>query len=258
MLKKAMIIFGVLAVLVSSLAVVSAQGGAQGGRGGRGGGMPFGGAMPHDGMLRDGAVGDVMTDVTQAVMDATGLTLAEIAQELQAGKTISDIITEKGGDVEAVKAQVTETITTAINQAVTDGKITQERADTLLANLPTRIDSAMTSTKPVRDGMLGGGRDGRNGQIGALVTQLSTATGLSLAEIRTQISGGATIESLLTTANVTVEQFINDVIAPVETQLTADVVAGKMSQALADARLNLYRVQLQEIITGTAPVQANQ
>ena len=74
-----------------------------------------------------------------AAAKALGMTTDELSTELWGGKTLADIADEKGVDIADVQAaveaaQVAET-KTAIEQAVTDGDITQDKADWLLAGL---------------------------------------------------------------------------------------------------------------------------
>ena len=75
----------------------------------------------------------------EAAAKALGMTADELSAELWGGKTLAAIAEEKGVDIADVKAaveaaQIAET-KTAINQAVTDGTITQAKADWLLAGL---------------------------------------------------------------------------------------------------------------------------
>jgi hypothetical protein len=75
----------------------------------------------------------------EAAAKALGLTADELSAELWGGKTLADIADEKGVDIATVKAaveaaQIAET-KTAINQAVTDGAMTQAKADWLLEGL---------------------------------------------------------------------------------------------------------------------------
>lgn len=77
--------------------------------------------------------------VLDAAAQALGMTSDELSTELQSGKTLSDIATEKGVDLQTVKdaiqaAHDTE-LRTRINQAVTDGKLTQDKANWLLEGL---------------------------------------------------------------------------------------------------------------------------
>lgn len=75
----------------------------------------------------------------EAAAKALGMTADDLSAQLWGGKTLSDLAEEKGVDIADVQAaveaaQVAET-KTAIEQAVTDGEITQDKADWLLAGL---------------------------------------------------------------------------------------------------------------------------
>lgn len=74
-----------------------------------------------------------------AAAKALGMTTDELSAQLWGGKTLSDIASAKGVDIATVKAaveaaQIAET-KTAITQAVTDGTMTQAKADWLIAGL---------------------------------------------------------------------------------------------------------------------------
>ena len=74
-----------------------------------------------------------------AAAKALGMTADELSAELWGGKTLSAIAEEQGVDIADVQAaveaaQVAET-KTAIEQAVTDGTLTQDKADWLLEGL---------------------------------------------------------------------------------------------------------------------------
>ncbi len=75
----------------------------------------------------------------EAAAKALGMTADELSAELWGGKTLADLAEEQGVDIADVKAaveaaQIAET-KTAIAQAVTDGTITQDKADWLLEGL---------------------------------------------------------------------------------------------------------------------------
>ena len=74
-----------------------------------------------------------------AVAEALGLTPMELFTELHSGKTLDDIATAKGVDVQKVQdaanaARLAEQ-KAAIEQAVKDGTITQEQADWMLQGI---------------------------------------------------------------------------------------------------------------------------
>ena len=75
----------------------------------------------------------------EAAAKALGMTSDELTTALQAGKTLEQAATDQGVDYQkvqdAVSAAHQEKMRTQIKQAVTDGKITQAKADWLLEGL---------------------------------------------------------------------------------------------------------------------------
>ncbi len=111
-----------------------------------------------------------------AAAKALGMTADELSAELWGGKTLSDIATAKGVDIATVKAAVeaaenAET-KTAINQAVTDGQITQAKADWLIEGLDkgywgAGVDGGFGAGFGMGPGMGHGGPGGFGGPLGA-------------------------------------------------------------------------------------------
>ena len=131
-MKTKRIVMIALAALValSAVGVASAQDLEQRGDGprGRGGRHPILRGLQH---------------VAAAVTEATGLERADIVAQLAEGKTLADVISENGGDVEAVKADLLTPLQERAAAAVEDERITQERADELLASASERIDALL-------------------------------------------------------------------------------------------------------------------
>ena len=74
-----------------------------------------------------------------AAANALGMTSADLTAELKSGKTLSQIATEKGVNLQTVLAAIQAArkadFTRQISQAVTAGKITQDKANWLLEGL---------------------------------------------------------------------------------------------------------------------------
>jgi hypothetical protein len=74
-----------------------------------------------------------------AAAKALGMTSADLSTALQSGKTLSDLATEKGVSLQSVQDAIAAAhkaeMTAQINQAVTDGKMTQDKANWLLEGL---------------------------------------------------------------------------------------------------------------------------
>ena len=119
--------------------------------------LPKGGPGGHDGMRGIG-----IGKITTAAAKALGVSEADLRTELAAGKSVADVAKEKSVDLDTVVTAVTDAAKTQIAQAVTDGKITQARADTMTANLADKITEEVNE---VHDGDHGG-RGGRGGPFG--------------------------------------------------------------------------------------------
>ncbi len=75
----------------------------------------------------------------KAAADALGMTTDELSTELQSGKTLEEIATAAGVDLQVVKDAISaahaEEMRQRIQQALSDGTISQEKADWLLEGL---------------------------------------------------------------------------------------------------------------------------
>ncbi len=94
--------------------------------------------------------------------DALGMTTDELWAELKDGKSIADVANERGVDPQAVADAVGAGFAERLDQAVADGKITQEQADQKLSWMEERALD-LDSTFPFCGrgfGMLGGWKRG--------------------------------------------------------------------------------------------------
>jgi hypothetical protein len=228
MKTKAMIVTVIALVLAIVIGAVSAQDG-RANRGNRGG---------HGGL-------DLMIDLADIVTDATGLTLQEIRQQVADGATLAEIIEANGSNVEAVIAEAMTAIEERVAEAQENGNLTEERAAQILENLEQRLTDAINGEAPFME--RGGMRDewGERGFFAPrLVQTVAEATGLEAEEIRAQVQDGASLASILTDNDLNVETFVAEQAAQYEERLTTLVEEGQISQAVADARLNLFNVEL--------------
>ncbi|HLM16772.1 MAG TPA: hypothetical protein VK549_03050 [Acidimicrobiia bacterium] len=81
--------------------------------------------------------------VIAVVTDNLGVTRAELRDALQGGQTLTQYATSLGKDPQTLVDALTNAANTKLDQLVTDGTITQERADTVKSKLPARIDKLM-------------------------------------------------------------------------------------------------------------------
>lgn len=85
------------------------------------------------------AVVGVARDGLTAAADAMDMTPAELRTALRDGSTLKDVAAAEGVPYETVTAAVVAAVKADLDAAVTDGRITQARADRILARLETRL-----------------------------------------------------------------------------------------------------------------------
>jgi truncated hemoglobin YjbI len=87
--------------------------------------------------------------VVELAAEQTGLSPREIAAQLRSGTTLGELLTANGVDVNAFIDDVVEQADARLDQAVANGRITQERADEMLANLREHLTQRLNSTNPL-------------------------------------------------------------------------------------------------------------
>ncbi|WP_123043348.1 hypothetical protein [Cohnella candidum] len=90
-----------------------------------------------------------------------GVTESDLQTSLKSGKSLADLAKEKNVDVQKLIDAEKAAITKAINQAVTDGKLTQAQADKLLANAAAEAQEFVNDTHERGGRGHGGGRGHR-------------------------------------------------------------------------------------------------
>ena len=100
------------------------------------------------GSRRDGATGSLITVAAEQL----GMTPTELVTELQAGKTIAQVAGEKGIAVETIAEASVALRAERVAELVTNGQLTQEQADAMLAdmraNVSARLSEAWTPRGP--------------------------------------------------------------------------------------------------------------
>lgn len=73
--------------------------------------------------------------VIEAITSKLGITVDDLKAQLREGKSLTDLLTEKGISDEDLRAAVVEAIRPRLEQAVADGRLTQEQADSIVAKI---------------------------------------------------------------------------------------------------------------------------
>jgi hypothetical protein len=110
----------------------------------------FGGLM--GGGLRDHVLGRIRLTTGDAIVEATGLELADIREQIRNGITLAEIVEANDGSGDAVIALVVAKLTVDIETAVAEGNLTQERADQLLEKLEQHVADVINGEFRARSG----------------------------------------------------------------------------------------------------------
>ncbi|HEU5103880.1 MAG TPA: hypothetical protein VFU22_32910 [Roseiflexaceae bacterium] len=163
-----------LAVVVAIAAAPAAwaQGPADGFRPGPGIGPMTGGP----GM---GRMGGPQRSIVAVAADALGMTEAELVAQLQSGKTIAQVASEKNVALDTIMNAFVATRQARMAQAVAAGRMTQEQVDSMLAtmrsNVTARLNEPWSPQGPGAgtgyadtdgDGVCDDAGSGRGGRIG--------------------------------------------------------------------------------------------
>ena len=191
------------------------------------------------------------------VAKALGMTEAELKTELQTGKSVAEIATAKNVSLDTIVSVVITAQTDRLKQAVTDGKLTQAQADTMLANLkltlPSRLQTKFVAGlergRGSRDDQGGpGSRGDKRAQRGAQIAIVVKALGITAEELRTELQAGKSVADVAAAKNVSISNIVDAVVAEQTTALKQAVTDGKLTQEQADQRLAMLKANLPKIL----------
>lgn len=84
--------------------------------------------------------------------DTIGVTPAELRTDLKDGQSVADVANSKGVSPDTVVQAIVSDVTARVDKAVTNGKLTQQRADQIEARLPDRVTKLVDHHRGDRDG----------------------------------------------------------------------------------------------------------
>lgn len=98
------------------------------------------------------------------IATALGVTESDLMTAMQAGKSVADVATEKGVDLNTVITAIVTEQTTALKAAVTAGRLTQAQADQQLAQLQANLPHLLSLKGGLGHGGMGHGMGGPGGR----------------------------------------------------------------------------------------------
>lgn len=208
----------------------------------------------------------VLGDLAQIVADDLGIERAELVQQLRE-QPLEEVITAMGGDINQITADVTAALTERVNQSVADGRLAQQRADQILANLDDVVQRALSGELrgAWRDGI---GRPGRGNRlpleqrpflndIRPLINAASDAIGLTGQEIAQALRDGKTLSEVITENGGSPDAIVAGAIAQVKEMLDPAVANGRLTQEQEDTMLNGLQAFYEAVMNGAFRTEAS-
>lgn len=137
---------------------------------------------------RQGRGASVTKALVNATAEVTGLERSEVVDALREGNSIAQVAEANGSSSDAVLQAGRENAQERLDQAVANGRITQEQADAALEQFDTRAPEVINDTE-LADNFERSGRRGRGGQ-GKLVQTTAEVSGLTPQEVVEELNSG--------------------------------------------------------------------
>jgi len=165
----------------------------------------------------------------RGILDGAGLTPAEIREGKDAGLTWGAIL-DQYGDISAAeaKANALAELEEKLTEAVANGRITQERADEILANAPAEIDEFLAS---VPGDHIPGDHPGFPRIGGPALETVAEVLGTDVETLKAQLQDGQTIAEI---AGDQTQAVIDALVADANEKIDAALADGRITQEQAD------------------------
>ena len=161
-----------------------------------------------------------------AAAEAIGISEDDLRTALEDGQSIAAVAEANGVEVQVVIDALVAEATSRIDEAVADGRIEQDRAEELKADLPDRMAEVVE-----REGGVHHGGPGGRGHI-ALSTA-AEAIGISEDDLRAALADGQSIADVAEANGVDVQVVVDALVAEVTERL--EELEAELPERIADA-----------------------
>ncbi len=165
-----------------------------------------------------------------------------IVDALEAGDTLGDIATANGSSGTALVDSLVADLTEKLDGAVADEKITQEKADEILAEATGKITTMVNSTQDEiqasRDVERAEHEAEREARQAERQQNLADVVGIPFEDIQAALEAGeTTLADIAAEQGVDLDTLVDGLVAPAAADLADKVADGTLTQEQADERL---------------------
>lgn len=198
------------------------------------------------------STGEARLSPLSVAATAIGVTEADLRTELEAGKSIAQVAEANNVEVEKVVAALVAERKEHIAAHVTEGKLTQEQADAMLADVEARVTEMVNKTGlPMKGGK--GEHRGEKGHAKFVSEGLASVLNLTVDELQTQLRDGKSLAAIAETQNVDIAKVKEVLTSEFKTHLDEEVASGEHTQEEADAKLEQFTSRLDDMVNGVRP-----
>jgi ribosome maturation factor RimP len=160
--------------------------------------------------------------IIREVAEALDLEVSEVVAQLREGKTLAQIIQDNGSTTEAVLEDLLAEQRERLQEAVDEGRITQEQMDERLARLEERYTRALNNEQLGRLAERGshfrfGGK--WRAKHHGLVRGVADALGLEVSEVVVQLREGKTLNQIIEDNGSTAEEVVDGMLEDIRARL---------------------------------------
>jgi len=181
-----------------------------------------------------------------AVATYLGLTPAELRAQLQAGKSLAQIARAQGKSVTGLEDAIYDEAKEHLDADVAAGRITAAQEQARLAELKSHLDGIVNRVGPPPGGP--------GAHHGAPFGDAAAAyIGITAAQLRTELEAGRSLAQVSAAHGKTAAGLKAALLADAKKHLDADVKAGRLTRAQADARLAELKSRIDDLVDRTGP-----
>jgi predicted DNA-binding protein YlxM (UPF0122 family) len=173
-------------------------------------------------------------DILETIAEVLGLTPEDLRTELRDGKTVAEVAEAQGVDTQAIVDAVNAEIEQWVQEAVAEGRLTQEQADRILESLADADGERLLGlAMPFGPHMRGGFGRGWGGPGGAL-DAAAEVLGMEPEELMAELREGKTLAEIAEEKGVDLQAVEDAMLAHVEETLQQAEEDGTLTPECAE------------------------
>jgi len=187
----------------------------------------------------------------ETLAEVLGIDVETLRAEFAAGKSIADIASEQGIEIETVVDALVAEVETHLDEHVADGSLTEDEAADKLAKAEAMISERVNEVPQM------GGR-GHGFRRGAqLSTTVLDVLGVDAATLRDAFAAGQTVADVASENGVDVNDIVSALVDERATHLAEHVADGSLTQEAADEKLADAEAMITERLNTVPPAGFN-